>query len=39
MGHDVLTVQEAGNANLGIPDNEVSEFAVQENRSVITLNS
>jgi hypothetical protein len=20
MGHDVLTVQEAGNANLGIPD-------------------
>lgn len=23
MGHDVLTVQEAGNANLGIPDDEV----------------
>jgi len=28
MGHDVLTVQEAGNANLGIPDEEVLAFAV-----------
>lgn len=25
MGHDVLTVQEAGNANLGIPDEEKDE--------------
>lgn len=31
MGHDVLTVQEAGNANLGIPDAEVLEFAIQNN--------
>lgn len=23
MGHDVLTVQEAGNANQGIPDEDV----------------
>ncbi|KYC40489.1 hypothetical protein WA1_25540 [Scytonema hofmannii PCC 7110] len=38
MGHDVLTVQEAGNANFGIPDNEVLAFAVGENRTVITLN-
>jgi predicted nuclease of predicted toxin-antitoxin system len=28
MGHDVLTVQEAGNANLGISDEEVLSFAI-----------
>ncbi|WP_420839082.1 DUF5615 family PIN-like protein [Argonema antarcticum] len=28
MGHDVLTVQEAGNANLGIPDPEVRQHAL-----------
>jgi hypothetical protein len=28
MGHDVLTVQEAGNANLGIPDDQVLAFAI-----------
>jgi len=38
MGHDVLTVQEAGNANLGIPDEEVLAFAISNNRAVITLN-
>jgi predicted nuclease of predicted toxin-antitoxin system len=38
MGHDVLTVQEAGNANQGIPDEEVLAFAVSDNRAVITLN-
>ena len=38
IGHDVLTVQEAGNANLGIPDDEVLAFAVNDNRAVITLN-
>ncbi|BAZ08313.1 hypothetical protein NIES4071_01180 [Calothrix sp. NIES-4071] len=38
MGHDVLTVQEAGNANLGIPDDEVLAFAVSDNRAVMTLN-
>ncbi len=38
MGHDVLTVQEAGNANLGIPDEEVLAFAISGNRAVITLN-
>lgn len=29
MGHDVLTVQEAGNDNLGIPDEDVLAFAVK----------
>jgi predicted nuclease of predicted toxin-antitoxin system len=38
MGHDVLTVQETGKANLGIPDEEVLAFAVSNNRTVITLN-
>jgi predicted nuclease of predicted toxin-antitoxin system len=38
MGHDVLTVQEAGNANLSIPDEDVLAFAIDDNRAVITLN-
>ena len=38
MGHDVLTVQEAGNANLGIPDEDVLAFAITDNRAVVTLN-
>lgn len=38
MGHDVLTVQEAGKGNLGIPDEEVLSFAIGENRTVVTLN-
>lgn len=38
LGHDVLTVQEAGKANLKIPDDEVLTFAVSEDRAVLTLN-
>ena len=38
MGHDVLTVQDAGNANLGIPDEAVLALAICDNRAVITLN-
>jgi predicted nuclease of predicted toxin-antitoxin system len=38
MGHDVLTVQEAGNGNLGIPDEEVLSFAISDNRAVVTIN-
>jgi predicted nuclease of predicted toxin-antitoxin system len=38
MGHDVLTVQEAGKDNLGIPDEDVLSFAIAENRAVVTLN-
>jgi len=38
MGHDVLTVQDAGNANLGIPDENVLAFAISDERAVITLN-
>jgi uncharacterized protein with PIN domain len=38
LGHDVLTVQEAGNANQSIPDESVLEFATQEGRAILTLN-
>ena len=38
LGHDVLTVQEAGNANQGIPDHAVLAFAIGEKRAVLTLN-
>ena len=38
LGHDILTVQEAGNAGLGIPDSEVLAFAVSNDRAVLTLN-
>jgi hypothetical protein len=38
LGHDILTVQEAGNANQGISDSEVLAFATAENRTVITQN-
>ncbi|MEG5053587.1 MULTISPECIES: DUF5615 family PIN-like protein [unclassified Microcoleus] len=36
LGHDVLTVQEAGNA--GLPDEDVLAFAIIENRAVVTVN-
>jgi predicted nuclease of predicted toxin-antitoxin system len=38
LGHDVLTVQEAGNADQGIPDNEVLAFATSQERSILTIN-
>ena len=38
LGHDVLTVQEAGKANQRIPDAEVLTFATSEVRVVITEN-
>ncbi|WP_373539287.1 DUF5615 family PIN-like protein [Chamaesiphon sp.] len=38
LGHDILTVQAAGNANLKIPDDRVLEFATVESRIILTLN-
>lgn len=38
IGYDILTVQEAGQANQQIPDNEVLKFATEQNRAVITEN-
>ena len=38
LGHDILTVQEAGNANQKIPDEEVLAFALSVDRAILTLN-
>jgi uncharacterized protein with PIN domain len=38
LGHDVLTTQDAGRAGLGIPDEEVMAFAVEEQRILVTIN-
>ena len=38
LGHDVLTTQDSGNAGQAIPDEDVLEFATQNQRAVITLN-
>ena len=38
LGHDVLTVQDAGNANQRIPDQEVLAFASRQERAVLTVN-
>lgn len=38
LGHDVLTVLEAGNADQAIEDDEVLAFAVGLERTVLTLN-
>jgi len=38
LGHDVLTSLEAGNANQGIPDDEVVRFATARGRAVLTQN-
>lgn len=38
LDHDVLTVQEAGRGNQGIPDDEVLDFATAVQRAVVTLN-
>ena len=38
LDHDVLTVQEAGQANQRIPDNEVLAFATIRERAVLTVN-
>jgi predicted nuclease of predicted toxin-antitoxin system len=38
LGHDVLTVQEAGNGNQRISDPDVLAFATQEGRAVLTQN-
>ena len=38
LGHDVLTVQEAGNGNQKISDEEVLAFALSIDRAILTLN-
>lgn len=38
MGHDILTAQQAGQANRRIPDPQVLAFAVAQGRAVLTFN-
>jgi extradiol dioxygenase family protein len=38
LGHDVLTVREAGKANQRIPDDEVLAFATENERAIVTQN-
>jgi predicted nuclease of predicted toxin-antitoxin system len=38
LGHDVVTVQEAGNANQRIPDEDVLTFAIGQERAILTIN-
>lgn len=38
LGHDVLTTQEAGNAGQAIPDEAVLKFAIDNNRTLLTIN-
>ena len=38
LGHDLLTIQETGQASISFPDEEVLAFAIKERRAVLTLN-
>src|ERR1035441_3146465 len=38
LGHDVLTIQETGNADQAMPDAEVLKVATKESSAVRTLN-
>lgn len=38
LGHDVLTAQEAGQAQLQIPDAAVLAYAISQDRAVLTFN-
>ncbi|MCZ7571559.1 MAG: DUF5615 family PIN-like protein [Ardenticatenaceae bacterium] len=38
LGHDVLTIQEAGRANQRFPNQAVLEFASADGRAVLTIN-
>lgn len=38
LGHDILTSYESGRSNQAIPDEEVLAFALNEKRTLLTLN-
>ncbi len=38
LGHDVLSALKAGQADAGVPDDEVLAFATADGRAVLTLN-
>ncbi len=38
LGHDVLTIQEVGQADRAVPDEAVLTFSTKENRILLTFN-
>lgn len=38
LGHDVVTIQEAGNAGQAVPDRAVLEYAIDKERGILTIN-
>ena len=38
LGHDVVTIQETGKAGQRTPDDEVLQYAMADERAVLTLN-
>lgn len=38
LGHDVLTIQEVGQADRAVPDEAVLSFSTKENRVLLTFN-
>ncbi len=38
LGHNVLTIQETGEANQALPDEAVLAFASEQGRTVLTIN-
>ena len=38
LGHDVLTTMESGHSDRAMPDAQVLDFAISENRAILTLN-
>jgi len=38
LGHDILTAQESGQANVGVSDSAVLAFAIALGRTVLTFN-
>jgi hypothetical protein len=38
LGHDVLTMEETGKAGQAVADEDVLEFAITDDRAVLTLN-
>ncbi len=38
LGHDIVTIQETGKSGQSFPDEAVLEFAISNERAVLTLN-
>lgn len=38
LGHDVVTIHDQGQSGEGVPDEEVLNYAIAEDRAVVTIN-